>query len=66
KMAFEDVLDPAGVQADIDRRRMARMAKKKEAEAAVERERFANWLAVYHQSADELRNLEKGLSAKKE
>ncbi|MFN3741173.1 MAG: cyclic nucleotide-binding domain-containing protein [Anaerolineales bacterium] len=66
KMAFEDVLDPAGVQADIDRRRMARMAKKKEAEAAIERERFANWLAVYHQSADELRNLEQGLSAKKE
>lgn len=66
KMAFEDVLDPAGVQADIDRRRMARMAKKKEAEAAIERERFANWLAVYHQSADELKDLEQGLSAKKE
>jgi hypothetical protein len=49
------VADPAGVQADIDRRRVARMAKKKESEAAAERERMANWLAVYHQSADELR-----------
>lgn len=66
KMAFEDVLDPASVQADIDRRRMARMAKKKEAEAAVERERFANWLAIYHQSADELKALEQGLPPKKE
>ncbi|MEJ5241721.1 MAG: cyclic nucleotide-binding domain-containing protein [Anaerolineales bacterium] len=66
KMAFENVLDPAGVQADIDRRRMVRMAKKKEAEAAAERERMANWLAVYHQSADELRELERGLPPKKE
>lgn len=66
KMAFEEVLDPAGVQADIDRRRMVRMAKKKEAEAAAERERMANWLAVYHQSADELRELERGASQKKE
>jgi hypothetical protein len=55
KLVFENVADPAGVQADIDRRRVARMAKKKESEAAAERERMANWLAVYHQSADELR-----------
>jgi len=55
ELVFENVADPAGVQADIDRRRVARMAKKKESEAAAERERMANWLAVYHQSADELR-----------
>ncbi len=54
-LVFEDVADPAGVQADIDRRRVVRMAKKKESEAAAERERMANWLAVYHQSADELK-----------
>ncbi len=55
KLVFENVADPAGVQADIDRRRVVRMAKKKESEAAAERERMANWLAVYHQSADELK-----------
>ncbi len=55
KLAFEDVLDPASVQADIDRRRAARMAKKKEAEAAGERERMADWLVSYHENAEEFR-----------
>lgn len=53
KFAFEDVLDPPTVQSDIDRRRMARTAKKKEAEVATERERMADWLATYHHSAEE-------------
>lgn len=53
KLAFEDVLDPASVQADIDRRRAARIAKKREAEAAMERERMADWLAAYHENARE-------------
>jgi CRP-like cAMP-binding protein len=53
KLAFEDVLDPAGVQADINRRRMARIAKKGEDTANVERERMATWLAAYHQNIDE-------------
>lgn len=52
-LAFEDVLDPAGVQADINRRRMARIAKKGEDTANVERERMAVWLAAYHQHIDE-------------
>ena len=53
KLAFEDVMDPAGVQSDIDRRRMARQAKKSEATVSAERERMAEWLATYHRSARE-------------
>jgi hypothetical protein len=53
KLAFEDVLDPAGVQADINRRRMARIAKKSEDAANLERERMATWLAAYHQNIEE-------------
>jgi hypothetical protein len=46
-------LDPAGVQADINRRRMARIAKKNEETVNLERERMAVWLAAYHQHVDE-------------
>ncbi|MBK7453537.1 MAG: cyclic nucleotide-binding domain-containing protein [Anaerolineales bacterium] len=53
KLEFQDVLDPAGVQADINRRRMARIAKKSEDTANVERERMAVWLAAYHQNVSE-------------
>ncbi len=53
KLEFQDVLDPAGVQADINRRRMARMAKKSEDASNVERERMAVWLAAYHQNINE-------------
>lgn len=52
-LAFEDVLDPASVQADIDRRRTARLEKKREETAAQERERMATWIAAYHQNIDE-------------
>jgi CRP-like cAMP-binding protein len=50
KFEFKDVMDPPGVQADIDRRRATRMAKKKEAEGAADRDRFTDWLAVYHEN----------------
>lgn len=53
KLEFQDVLDPAGVQADINRRRMTRIAKKNEDTANVERERMAVWLAAYHQNLNE-------------
>lgn len=53
ELAFEDVMDPATVQSDIDRRRMARTAKTNEAKIAAERDRMAEWLASYHQNADE-------------
>jgi len=52
---FEDVLDPASVQSDIDRRRLARVAAKEETERAAERNRMADWMASYHQNVDEIR-----------
>ena len=52
---FEDVLDPPSVQADIDRRREARAALKKELEAASERERMSDWLVAYHENEAEWR-----------
>ena len=56
KLEFRDVLDPATVQADIDRRRAARIAQKREVEVSAERERMADWLVAYHDNADELRD----------
>ncbi len=52
QLAFEDVSDPASVQADIDRRRIASLNRKKEAEARRERERMADWLAAYRDNLD--------------
>ncbi len=59
KLAFEDVMDPATVQSDIDRRRMARSAAQAAAKVATERERMAEWLATYHRSADTFREEER-------
>ncbi|MBK9923945.1 MAG: cyclic nucleotide-binding domain-containing protein [Anaerolineales bacterium] len=59
KMAFEDVMDPATVQSDIDRRRMARQAKQNEAKIAGDRDRMAEWLAFYHQSAEQFKEEER-------
>ena len=53
KFEFQDVLDPARVQADINRRRMARIAKKNEDTANDERERMATWIAAYHQNIND-------------
>jgi hypothetical protein len=58
KLAFEDVIDPAGVQSDIDRRRAARRAKSEANRVAAERERMAEWLATYHLNADDLKREE--------
>jgi hypothetical protein len=49
---FQDVADPASVQADINRRRMVRIAKKNEDTGKDDRERFATWIAAYHENAD--------------
>jgi CRP-like cAMP-binding protein len=54
-LVFEDVMDPASVQSDIDRRRMARSASQNAAKVAAERERMAEWLAAYHNNAEEFR-----------
>jgi hypothetical protein len=55
KLAFENVIDPASVQSDIDRRREARQSRQAAAKVAAERERMAEWLATYHMNAEELR-----------
>jgi hypothetical protein len=49
---FQDVADPAGVQADINRRRMSRIAQKNENAGKDDRERFATWIAAYHENAE--------------
>jgi hypothetical protein len=56
KLAFEDVKDPASVQSDIDQRRAARLARKRESEIAAERERMSTWLALYHQNVQDLQD----------
>jgi len=54
QFAFEDVLDPAIVQSDIDRRRMTQIATKKAAETATERNRLVDWMASYYQNIQEI------------
>lgn len=58
KLVFEDVMNPAAVQSDIDRRRDARVAKKNQAAAAARREEMAEWLVTYHHNAEEFRKSE--------
>jgi hypothetical protein len=53
QLTFDNVLDPAGVQSDINRRRMIRIAKKNEDAGSADRDRFATWLAAYHQNLAE-------------
>ena len=55
KLAFEDVIDPASVQSDIDRRRLALKSQREQAAVASERARMAEWLATYHRNAQEFR-----------
>jgi hypothetical protein len=55
KLAFENVMDPASVQSDINRRYAARKAKNEQDKVAKDRERMAEWLATYHRNADTLR-----------
>jgi hypothetical protein len=57
-MAFEDVLDPAGVEQDINRRRVDRINRKDEARITTDRERLADWFAAYHRNAEEFRREE--------
>lgn len=59
KLAFEDVMDPATVQSDIDRRRMARTARQNEAKIAGDHDRMAEWLATYHRAAKDFNEEEK-------
>ena len=52
---FRDVLDPRAVQADVDRRREARIARKRQADSAAERERMSDWLVAYYENEPEIR-----------
>jgi hypothetical protein len=51
---FENVLDPASVQQDINRRYMTQHEKKKQAQAKKERDNMIKWLVAYHESTDEI------------
>ena len=66
KLVFEDVVDPATVQSDIDRRRMAQKARKEEKDRAAKREEMAGWLATYHQNADKFKQEENDQKKKTE
>ena len=55
QLTFDDVLDPAGVQSDIDTRRIARISSKKKAQMKSERDRMADWIASYHQNVESYR-----------
>jgi len=66
QLVFEDLMDPASVQQDLDRRRLARIEQKKQMEAAAERERLADYFASYHSSADEMRKEQEAQKTAKE
>lgn len=55
QMIFEDVMDPSSVQQDIDRRRVARKDKQEADRVAAERDRLAEFFALYHTNAEEFR-----------
>jgi len=59
QFAFEDVMDPAAVQSDIDRRRLKRISSKKASEQEAERNRMADWMVAYHQNVDEFQKEQK-------
>ena len=66
KLAFENVLDPAAVQSDINRRYAARKTRNEQQQISKERERMADWLATYHLSAEQLRKEEEKKNQKPE
>jgi hypothetical protein len=52
--SFIDVSEPANVQNDIQQRITQYRLKKQQAQAAAERERMAEWLAMYHKTMGEI------------
>ena len=56
---FDLVRDPAEVQYEISERKNAYQRRHEEALSIKEREKYANWMALYHKQAVELENLEK-------
>ncbi len=59
QMDFFDVYNPTGVQQDIDNRRMARIERKNQAEVLAERDRLAEFFAMYHQTSEAFRSDQK-------
>jgi len=55
ELVFEDVYNPVAVQLDIDQRRIAHVAKKREAENIAEHDFLADVFAEYHRSSEEIR-----------
>jgi hypothetical protein len=55
ELTFEDVYNPVAVQLDIDQRRIAHVAKKREAENIGERDFLADVFVEYHRSSEEFR-----------
>jgi hypothetical protein len=55
QMIFEDVMNPTAVQQDIDRRRVARRDKQEQDRISAERDRLAEFFAMYHSNSDEFR-----------
>lgn len=54
---FEDVLDPASVQQDINRRYMAHHEKKIKAQEKKERDQMIKWLVAYYESTEEFEDM---------
>jgi hypothetical protein len=52
--SFIDVSEPANVQNDIQQRITQYRQRKQEAQAAAERDRMAEWLAMYHKTMGEI------------
>jgi hypothetical protein len=55
ELVFEDVYNPVAVQLDIDQRRIAHVAKKRETENIAEHDFLADVFAEYHRSSEEIR-----------
>jgi hypothetical protein len=51
---FINVADPPSVQKDIVQRMNARIQKKRQTDSAAERERMAEWLAMYHNTMNDI------------
>jgi hypothetical protein len=61
EFTFDNVHDPAQVQQDIFARMDERQAQSREAEAARDRARMAEWLAAYHRNVEDFRRAEQAM-----
>ena len=65
EFAFEDVLDPASVQQDINHRYKAIQEKQKLAAEKKERDEMIKWLVAYHESRPDIDEMIKTIDALK-